>query len=310
MTPDLLEGERADARLAQQARATTPRRALAALPGFADASPEVGRLDAAAVDEALDRDPDGALELVTALTGATDPALRDAARRLAARLFWRPDPRAPTTAGGVGRLETLRRQPLEGDVDIDRSLEPLLHGLASGSAPDAEQLWTRHWRRPATTWCLLLDTSGSMRGRALATAALTTAAFLLRAGPDRLVLSFAADVVVLSSPTDGASPTEVLDRVLCLRGGGTTDLAGALRAGAERLAGSASARRVTLLLSDCRATRPEDVAAAAALHPELRVLAPDDAPAAALALADATGARVETIGGPSAVPDAMARLLA
>ncbi|RLV48599.1 VWA domain-containing protein [Nocardioides mangrovicus] len=240
---------------------------------------------------------------------ATDERLREAARRLAARLFWSHARRGAAEDRGVSRMRSVRHRPHEGDVDLERSTDALVRARAAGQAVDPDDLWTTTWRRAPTAWCLLLDRSGSMHGEALATAALATGAFLLRAGRERAVLSFADDVVALASMADGRRDDDVLDRVLALRGSGTTELATALDAAADQLGRTAARRRVTVLLSDCRATRPEEVPAAAGRHEELVVLAPAGDPAAALALARATGARVATVSGPSQVPAALARLL-
>ena len=50
----------------------------------------------------------------------------------------------------------------------------------------------------------------------------------------------------------------VVDDLLRLRGQGTTDLAGALTAAARQLDRSRAKRRVTILMSDCRATTGAD----------------------------------------------------
>jgi hypothetical protein len=68
-------------------RKTTSRRALEQQPHFDEISPEVGELDEDALSRALDEDPDDTLALLAELTGATDPELRELARRLAGRLF-------------------------------------------------------------------------------------------------------------------------------------------------------------------------------------------------------------------------------
>ncbi|MEP4652780.1 MAG: hypothetical protein ABJ314_21580, partial [Ilumatobacter sp.] len=59
-------------------------------------SPEVGELDEAAVEEAMGDDPDEMLAMLADLTGATDPVLRELARRLAGRLFLDVARRGPT----------------------------------------------------------------------------------------------------------------------------------------------------------------------------------------------------------------------
>ncbi|HWM21581.1 MAG TPA: hypothetical protein VNO51_17950, partial [Ilumatobacteraceae bacterium] len=66
---------------------TTSRRELARNPRFEQISPDVGQLDEAAVDEALADDPDDLLAMLADLTGATDPRLRELAKRIAGRLY-------------------------------------------------------------------------------------------------------------------------------------------------------------------------------------------------------------------------------
>lgn len=240
---------------------------------------------------------------------ATDKALRDAARRLAARLLWQEARHGAERTRGIGRVTAHRRLEPGSDLDLDRSIETVADARALGSAVDPDELWRTEWSRPTSAWCLLVDRSGSMHGDALATACLTTAAFLLRAERQRAVLTFADDVVALTAMGEDHTDAETLDRVLGLRGHGVTGLAPALRAAADQLGRSTARRRRTLLLSDCRATEAAGVLAAAALHEELAILAPAEDPAAAYALAGAVGARVETVTRPSEVPAAIARLL-
>ncbi len=78
--------------------------------------------------------------------------------------------------------------------------------------------------------------------------------------------------------------------MLALRGHGTTDLAGALHAAGRQLARSGAGRKITVLLSDCRATEPGDVVAAASALDELAIVAPAGDAEEADALAAAVGA--------------------
>ena len=83
---------------------TTSRRELARNPRFEQISPDVGELDEAAVDEALADDPDDVLAMLADLTGATDPRLRELAKRIAGRLYLDIARRGPTEATGDGSL--------------------------------------------------------------------------------------------------------------------------------------------------------------------------------------------------------------
>ncbi len=274
-------------------------------PKFEQISPEVGELDEAAVEEALRDDPDDTMALLADLTGATDPALRELARRLAGQLFLDLGRRGPARPRGIGTLRELPYAPDRGDIDIDASLEAIIEGRAGGL--DVDRLRVRGWVRPGTALCLLVDRSGSMGGKPLATAAVAAAAIASRAPDDYSVLAFGKDVVVAKSQDSPKPGHLVVTDVLSLRGHGTTDLAGALRVAGEQLGRSKAARKITVVLSDCRATVDGDPIAAAAALDEVVVIAPESDHDEAQAFARSVGAVFVTVSGPSAVADALSR---
>ncbi len=295
--------------MASARKKTTSRRELAQQPQFEEISPEVGEIDEAAVEQAMDDDPDEMLALLADLTGATDPRLRELARRLAGRLFLDVAKRGPARPRGTGKLTTQRYQPDGGDLDLDASLDAILTARSSGSAVDPDDLRVRAWSTPGTAICLLVDRSGSMGGKPLATNAVAASAVAWRAPDDYSVLSFGKDVVAAKSQDAGKSNEAVVDTVLALRGFGTTDVAGALRAAADQLSRSSAARKITVLLSDCRATVEGDAIAAAAGLDELVIVAPDADSEEAEFLARMTGARITTVAGPSDAAAALTRVL-
>ena len=210
------------------------------------------------------------------------------------------------------RIGRMTRRPYRddgGEIDLDASLEPIAIARGTGTAVDPEQLVVRDWARPETALCLLVDRSGSMTGRPLATAAVAAAAMATRAGTDYSVVAFAADAVVAKSQDVLRAAEVVVTDVLTLRGFGTTDLALALRTAQAQLARSTAARRITVLLSDCRATVPGDIHGAARGLDELIILAPEGDSSDAEAFAAATGARLATVSGPSDIPGALERVL-
>jgi Mg-chelatase subunit ChlD len=283
---------------------------LSSTPGFTEVSPDVGALDEAAFDELLNADPDAALSLIAELTGATDAGLRQRARRLAARLMIELARDRPPDAAGVGQFVSRRFRSPDDDIDVDRSLDELVESRRAGRPVRPDDLAARGWARRSTAWCLVVDRSGSMHGRPLATAALAAAALALRADRDEFaVLSFARDVVAPKAMWERRPVDDVVDRVLALRGHGTTDVAGALVAAGEQLRASSAGRRVTVVLSDCRATEPGDAVAAARALDELVILAPEGDDADARRLADAVGARCTTYAEPSSVVAAIAAVL-
>jgi Mg-chelatase subunit ChlD len=291
-------------------RRTTSRRDLARHQRFVQISPEVGRLDESALERALAEDPDDTLALLADLTSATDPVLRALARRLAGHLFLDLARRGPARPRGVGRMDVQRYRADRGDLDLDASLDAVLRARATGGPPDPEELRVRGWVRPGTALCLAVDRSGSMGGRPLATAAVAAAAVAWRAPQDYSVVAFGQDVVVAKSQDAPRPPDAVVNDLLALRGFGTTDLAGALGAAARQLDRSRAGRRITLLLSDCRATVPGDVVAAARALDELCVVAPAGDSDEAEALAAACGAKVVSVAGPTDAARALQVVLA
>ena len=302
------EGDDADAEVAKNQKRTTSRRELARNPRFEQISPEVGELDESAVEDAMREDPDETLATLADLVGATDRRLRELARRLAAKLFLDLARRGPVRPRGIGKLASLPYRPDGGDLDLDASMEALAEHRATGVV-DVERLRVRSWVRPGTALCLLVDRSGSMGGKPLATAALAAAAVASRSPEDYSVLAFGKDVVVAKGQTTPKPGDLVVTDVLSLRGFGTTDLAGALMVAGDQLARSRAGRKVTVLLSDCRATVEGDPVAAAGCLDELVVIAPAEDCDEAMAFCRRTGARLTTIDGPSDVAEALSRAL-
>ncbi|RLE21353.1 MAG: hypothetical protein DRJ50_09335, partial [Actinobacteria bacterium] len=222
----------------------------------------------------MEDDPDDTLALLADLTGATDQKLRDLARTLAARLYLDISRRGPAKPRGVGLLRTQRYRPDGGDLDIDASIDALVASRAEDIVIDPDDLRIRAWSTPGTAICLMVDRSGSMTGRPLATAAVAAAAVAWRSPDDYSVLSFGKDVIAAKSQDAPKSNERVIDSVLALRGFGTTDVAGALTAAADQLSRSRAGRKVAILLSDCRATVPGDIVGAASRLDELVIIAP------------------------------------
>lgn len=276
-------------------------------PNFEQVSPEVGELDESAVDDAMNDDADETLALIADLTAATDPKLRALARSLAGRLMLDLAAKVANKRRGVGRIVTEKFRD-DGDIDIDASIEAF-ESRGVRRRVNRDELRVRTWSKRDTALCLLVDRSGSMGGKPLATSALAAAAVASREPNDYSVLAFGRDVIVAKSQDVPRRADDVVNAVLTLRGFGTTDLASALRAAGEQLSRSRAARKVVVLLSDCRANEPGDVVAAARAVDELCIIAPEGDDAEARTLAGDVGARIATVSGPSMVPSALLEVL-
>ena len=275
---------------------------------FGDVSPQVGEIDEAALDAALRADAGKTLEMLADMTVATDERMRAAARRLAGKIVLDRARAGRARARGTSKLREIAADR-GGDLDLDRSMEAIAEARAGGRMPALDELVARDWGRPELAVCLLVDASGSMSGARLAEAALTAAACSWRAPIEFAVLSFAREVRVHRALTAHVGAATLVEQLLGLRGHGVTALAAALRAGGAQLAGARSGRRITILLSDCRATDEQDPVPAGAALDELMVMAPADDCVEAKEFAAATGARLETMADAADAPAALARLL-
>ncbi len=269
----------------------------------------MGELDLDALDAALEDDPDQTLMLVVEMSHATDEGLRDAVRRLAPRLILDQTRRGIPRSRGVAKPQQVPAHR-GGDLELDSSMDAIVAARAEDRMPALDEMTAVQWARPQLAICLVIDHSGSMNGARLTTAAVTGAACLTFAPEEHAVLGFAATTQTLRSLTDTIGPARTVERILALRGHGTTGLAGALRAAQVQLAGARARRRVTILLSDCRVTDEVDAVPAAQALDELVILAPTGDDDEARRLARHAGARMADIGSVLDVPAALNRLLA
>jgi len=267
-------------------------------PAFADVSPEVGALDTETLSAMFGSDPDAAAALLADLSQATDASLRALARRLAARVFIQLGAMGRQPSRGPRRMRSVPRGT--GDVDLDATLDR----LAGSWPPPPDDLVTRTWQAHRRSVCLLVDSSGSMSGLALAMAAVATASVLLAADGrlDAGAIAFAGTVTVLQAPGTRQPPEQVVGRLLGLRGHGLTDLAAALRAAAAGLAGAAAGQRSVVLLSDCVSTTGGDPAAALTGIDRLDVLCPQPAGREPDPASAGTAERLARLGGGTCRP--------
>lgn len=257
----------------------------------------------------MDEDADEALELLAKMTQATDGELARLARRLAGRLVLDLTRTGRARSRGVGKLVRVKATVDAGDIDVDASLDQLVAARAEGRPPAVDELITTGWQRPSTAICLLIDRSGSMNGARLASAALAAAVCSWRAPAEFAVLAFGSRVVAIKELNQHKAAENVVSEVLSLRGHGTTDVALALHAAQRQMDGSRAARKLTVLLSDAEVTAGGDPLPVAKALEELTILAPEDEPEHARALALGSGARMAEVGGPFSVLDSLRTLV-
>ncbi|MGC8514265.1 MAG: VWA domain-containing protein [Acidimicrobiales bacterium] len=265
------------------------------------------------MEETLAGDLDEGVSLLRDLARATDPALRSRARQLAASLLI-PATRTPgpSRPGGSARIGTLRKHGV--DLDIDATLERLVD---KNTLTEDDLRW-RGWLRPGRSVVVVVDASGSVTGRPLETAVVTAAALAgrLDTADELAVVAFWSKVLVLRHLGEVSPPATVIERLLALRSGDTTDLAGGITAGLAELASARTARKDVIVITDGIANEGGDPAVAAesarSCGARLHVLAlpgDDESASACEKLAEAGGGLLARLERPGQAVSAVAAVL-
>ncbi len=175
------------------------------------------------------------------------------ARDLVLRVRGAPLPAAPR--GGGSTLDQRAWQPgLTGELDVVRTLDQYVANGADLRARDV-RLLTR--AAESCNYLVLIDHSGSMVGRKLNLAAVMAAvlAKLGAAGRARYaVIAFDEELAALKHLEVEEDVEVVIERILRLPEGRSTDLSRALRAAAELAEGQIEPTEV-ILISDCMPTK-------------------------------------------------------
>lgn len=270
-------------------------------------------MDEEAMAGTLAGDLDEGVSLLRDLARATDPALRARARQLAASLLIPATrTRGHSRPGGSARIGTLRKNGV--DLDIDATIERMVD---KNSLTEDDLRW-RGWLRPGRCVVIVVDASGSVNGRPLETAVVTAAALAgrLDVGDELAVVAFWSKVLVLRHLGEISPPATVIERLLALRSGDTTDLAGGITAGLAELASGRTARKDVIVITDGMANEGGDPVLAAgsarSCGARLHVLAlsgHEDSAFACERLAEAGGGLLARLERPGQAVSAVAAIL-
>jgi len=198
-----------------------------------------------------------------------DPAVRAAARDIAARLWIRRTPDEASVRRGSGLLRSVPYRDGLDDIDLDRTLEV----MSERPILEDEDIIVRERLRTERAIVLIVDVSGSMRDERIRTAAASAGALAGEFGRDDLaVLTFWSDAAWLSHFGAEVTPHRLLDSLLAIPTRGLTNIALPLELAARELGGRSAADARVLLLSDCVHNAGPDPRPIAARLPRLDIL--------------------------------------
>jgi Mg-chelatase subunit ChlD len=225
----------------------------------------------ATLEEALNEEPRDPLEVLGELYELYDRSdLRALARRLAVELLVKTARHDVAGRSGRGRLTSVPYRGSEAELDLERTLEVLF----AKPRPGDEDMYVLERRRRRRAYALMLDISGSMKGKAIFHAALALATVAVRVRQDPYaVVAFWREAAMLKRLDEALPLDALLDRLLSLSGRGLTDIGLGLRVGLDELEGAEAQERVGILFSDGLQTAGEPADLLAAAFPTLHVVA-------------------------------------
>ncbi len=212
-------------------------------------SPELGEFDADAFAELWSESPDVAATLALGCARATDERLRDAALTAARQLVIRLASAHHQSRSGVAKRRVLRN--VEGDLDLDASVDAIIHTKLLSTQPSVEDLMMSTWRTSDRHIVVAIDTSGSMTPVQVLIGCVA-AASLVQRSPETSVLAFSSRPMWVNPPHTRAELAGVFDTLISLKPAGATNLASALRAGIRAFDGLVGAKHL-LVISDGQA---------------------------------------------------------
>ncbi|RLG47115.1 MAG: hypothetical protein DRO06_03330 [Thermoproteota archaeon] len=137
------------------------------------------------------------------------------------------------------------------DFDLEATIERLLESGKRPSELSYEDVVAIKRGRKVESAVLILDTSGSMSGKKIATAAVLTAVTAnLLSGGEVAVIAFNTEPVVLKGADEEVNVEELVGEILDLSPVGYTNLRAALEMAASEAGRMKSRRRVFILVTD------------------------------------------------------------
>jgi Mg-chelatase subunit ChlD len=210
-------------------------------------------------------------QLWTTVPGGKDPhpEVLLLAQRIAARLTL-PRPRRDSSTGrGFGELRSVRFRGGSDDIDLDATIDRLVEH----PVPEDDDIVVRERIRTRRSVVLVVDTSGSMRGERVRTAAATVGALVAELTRDDFaVVAFWSDAAVLAHFGQRVSAGKVIDTLLRTPAHGLTNIWFPLEVARRELPRLPGRDCRVLLLSDCVHNAGPDPRTAAARLPRLDVL--------------------------------------
>jgi Mg-chelatase subunit ChlD len=170
---------------------------------------------------------------------------------------------------GVYRTVVTRYRPGLDELDVDRTLEEHI----GKPHLDYENIYCHEKIRRKSSFVLMLDISNSMQQEKIAIGAIATGVFASKLRHDwHGVLTFARYSSIVKHVTEPNNLEELMDRMLDVRSGGSTNLRGALLDGWALLNEAQTMTRTGILVTDGWATVGGDPVEVAAKFDRLHVL--------------------------------------
>lgn len=222
------------------------------------------------LEEAIEEGEHDPLEILAQMASFFDRSdLRDLARQLAVDLIIEDARRNVSYRTGRGKLSSMPYRADTADIDLERTVENLI----GKPYPEDSDFFIWERRQRSRAYALILDISGSMKGKKIFYAAMALAAVAVRVHKEPYsVIAFWRDAAMLKQIQEPADLNQLLEKLFSLPGRGLTNLELGLRAGLDQLETATTQERVGILFSDGLQTAGPPAEPLASAFPTLHVV--------------------------------------
>ncbi len=209
------------------------------------------------------------IKILSMVQERADPIKKEEIRKMLLQKITYLSQKIAAGPTGITKSIVTRYRPGLDEIDVDRTLEEQL----GHRALEYENIYCHEKIKQKSSYVLMLDVSNSMHQEKIAVATIATGVFAQKLRNDNHgVITFAKDVNTIKDVKDPNILPALVDRMLKIKSGGSTNIRLALLKGLEMLDKTKSKLKTGIIVTDGWATTGGDPVEIAARYDRLHVL--------------------------------------
>ncbi len=209
------------------------------------------------------------IKILSMVQERADPIKKEEIRKMLLQKITYLSQKIAAGPTGITKSIVTRYRPGLDEIDVDRTLEEQL----GHRALEYENIYCHEKIKQKSSYVLMLDVSNSMHQEKIAVATIATGVFAQKLRNDNHgVITFAKDVNTIKDVKDPNILPALVDRMLQIKSGGSTNIRLALLKGLEMLDKTQSKIKTGIIVTDGWATTGGDPVEIAARYDRLHVL--------------------------------------